>query len=207
MFEQMKKTARLLFEEGLVGAYGGSISVKKEGKIFITKKNANFADLAAEAVVELKPEDQGFDAIHAGIYNKTSAQAIIFGQPASAIAISLTDNKIVPQDLSGLSVIKSAPIVRARENEVARMIPNFLTDNKVAVVKGWGSFAVGQNLEEAYLYTSVIERSCNILVAIRSAVAKSTAQPRDQHQRRTHTGIPPGIGVMDRSRERGRFIR
>jgi len=116
--------------------------------------------------------------------------------------------------------------------ETVRLLPSFLNgENVVAVVKGHGSFAIGQNLEEAYKYTSSLENSCKIIVAVRASGGRG-GEGRGQGQggrgpggrgpggrgpggrgpggpggrggRRDKSAIPPGIGVMDRSRSRRR---
>ena len=48
-------------------------------------------------------------------------------------------------------------------DEVAEKLPPLLQNYKVAVVRGHGSFAVGQMLEEAYQWTSSLEASCKTL--------------------------------------------
>jgi ribulose-5-phosphate 4-epimerase/fuculose-1-phosphate aldolase len=86
------------------------------------------------------------------------------------------------------------------------MLPNFLSgDSAVAVVKGEGSYATGRTLEEAYKLTSCLENSCKIIVAVRSSgQPRPSQQPMPQHKdrsmHRSGPAIPPGIGVMDRSR-------
>jgi ribulose-5-phosphate 4-epimerase/fuculose-1-phosphate aldolase len=70
----------------------------------------------------------------------------------------------------------------------------------VAVVKGHGSFALGHGLEEAYKYTSALENSCKVLVAVRSSGAQRPPIHEKKIHERPRSAIPPGIGVMDRSR-------
>ncbi len=206
MLKQFQKIGKLLFAEGLVGVFEGTIVFRDESKVFITKKQAILSDLQAEDVLELDLKDSKLEEVYKEIFNKTGAKAIIQARPVSAIAVSLTDNKIVPQDSIGMSKIKSAPIVRVRENELAGMLPNFL-GNKVAVVKGLGSFAIGEDLETALFYTSTVEKSCKILIAIRSTNNKSQQKEHRRDPRKHSTGIPPGIGVMDRSRGQNRYGR
>ena len=49
------------------------------------------------------------------------------------------------------------------EEEVAQKLPEILNSSKIAVVKGHGSFAVGETLEEAFHWTSALEHSCKII--------------------------------------------
>lgn len=222
MFEEFKRIGRYLFQEGLVDSHGGNMSIRQGDKIFITRRDAMLGDLREGDIIEvgrqqlLPTEPGGEDArawqqllpsrelsTHRALYRETKAEAIVHAHPPNAIAISITDNKIVPQDSEGQYLFKSAAIVRVHQpiasEEVARLLPSFLQGtNAVAVVKGHGSFAIGKDLEEAYKYTSSLENSCRVLVAIRASGGGKPPAPKEKHERRP--AIPPGIGVMDRSR-------
>lgn len=216
MINEFKRIGELLFKEGLVDSHGGNMSIRQGDKIFITKRDTMLGDLKEEDIVEvgLEPGDKDGGSSrelisHRSIYKQTKAQAIIHAHSANAIAISITDNKIIPQDAEGLFLYKAASIIRVRNavgsDEAARLLPAFLSGEKgIAVVKGHGSFATGKDLEEAYKLTSSLENSCKIIVAVRASGGKP-APRRDRHEPKPHRGgIPPGLGVMDRSRLRRR---
>jgi L-fuculose-phosphate aldolase len=220
MNEEFIRIGKYLWQEGLVDSHGGDLSLRQGDKILITRRDAMLGDLKESDVIEVGLEKGESDvqvsreiSTHRAIYRETpSAQAIVHAHSPSAIAVSLTDNKIVPQDAEGLSSFKSAAIVRAHQaigsDEVARLVPSFLQGSSVvAVVKGHGSFAVGKTLEEAYRYTSSLENSCRVLVAMRSSGGGRPPAPKEQpspYNRKPdntrRSAIPPGIGVMDRSR-------
>lgn len=215
MLEEFQRIGSYLWREGLVDSHGGNLSRREGEKIYITRRDSMLGDLKEGDVIEvgLTPGENDERAtrellVHRAIYRETGAGAIVHAHPANAIAVSLTDNKIIPQDSEGLYLYKSAAIVRAHSTigseEVARLLPSFLkAPNVIAVVKGHGSFAVGKDLEEAYKFTSSLENSCRILVAVRASgggrppVQKEMRKPLEQPRR---SAIPPGIGVMDRSR-------
>ena len=216
MLEQFQRIGRLLFQEGLIYSHGGNLSILEGNKIFITRRDAMLGELKEGDLIEVGIEPGENDKLasrelptHRAVYKQTGAKAIIHAHPPHAIAISITDNRVVPQDAEGIFLFKSAAIVRVRDGvgseETARLLPSFLSGaSVVAVVKGHGSFAIGNNLEEAYKYTSALENSCRVIVAVRSSGGK----PRPEHRERPeHRGrperkraIPPGIGVMDRRR-------
>ncbi len=213
MKEEFKRIGRLLFQEGLVYSHGGSLSVSEGDKLWLTRAGAMLGELGDDDIIEVASGDntahKDLPALRE-IYKLGKAKALVHAHPASAIAISITDNKVVPQDAEGLTVFKAAPIVRARNEEISRMLPNFLNgENVIAVVKGEGSWAIGQSLMDAYKYTSCLENSCKVLVAVRSSGQARPApimnkdQQQRPHQRSPQRGgsaIPPGIGVMDRGR-------
>jgi L-fuculose-phosphate aldolase len=210
MLEEFQRIGRYLFQEGLVDSHGGNLSVRAGDKIYITRRDVMLGEIKEGDMVEvgLEPGEQDELAsrelpTHRALYQQTRAAAIVHAHPPFAIAVSLTDNKIVPQDAEGQYLYKAAPIVRVHQpigsEEIARMLPSFLqVPNVIAVVKGHGSFAIGQSLEEAYRYTSALENSCRIIVAMRASGGGRPPAPKEKAERRT--AIPPGIGVMDRSR-------
>ena len=231
MKDEFKRIGRLLFQEGLIDSHGGNMSVREGDKILITRRDAMLGELKDDDVIEvgLEPGDNDAQAsrelpTHRAVYkNNSRAKAIVHAHSANAIALSITDNKIVPQDAEGIFLYKAAPIVRVRDGigseETVRLLPNFLNgENVIAVVKGHGSFAIGDNLEEAYKYTSSLENSCKVIVAVRASGSRGSSGGSGAG----HTGsrgpavrghrekpgfksaIPPGIGVMDRSRNRRR---
>lgn len=216
MLEEFQRIGRYLFQEGLIDSHGGNMSVREGDKIFITRRDAMLGDLKEGDIIEVGIEPGGNDAsasrelpAHRAVYKQIKTQAIVHAHPANAIAISITDNKIIPQDAEGNFLFRSAPIVRVRDGvgseETARLLPSFLSrDNMVAMVKGHGSFARGNTLEEAYKYTSALENSCKIIVAVRSSRERPSHRERLPHREKPERkrAIPPGIGVMDRSRYR-----
>ena len=220
MIEEFQRIGRLMFDERLIDSHGGSLCVRKGDKIFVTVKNAMLADLKKEDIIEVGLEPGDKDelappeiAVYRALYKQSETSAIVHARPANSIAISITDNKIMPQDSRGTSLYKAAPIVRVRDGlgsaEAARL-----------VVKGAGSLAVGDSLEQAYMYTSALENSCRVIVAVRSSGGRQggSRAPVGRSSGGRHGGmmgdrrnkggyksaIPPGIGVMDRSRDRSR---
>ncbi|MDD4179214.1 MAG: aldolase [Candidatus Margulisbacteria bacterium] len=211
MLAEFQRIGKLLFQERLVDSHGGNMSVRQGDKIYITRRDSMLGDLKEGDIIEvgLEPGEADKNAsreitTHRAIYRETQAGAIVHAHPANAIAVSITDNKIVPQDAEGLYLYRSAAIVRVHQavgsDEAARLLPSFLQGSSVvAVVKSHGSFAIGKTLEEAYKYTSSLENSCRVLIAIRSSGNARPPAPKEKpHERRS--AIPPGIGVMDRSR-------
>lgn len=203
MLEEFKKIGSFLFQEGLVGSHGGNLSIRRGDRIFITRRDAMLGELKEGDIVEVGMEPGSGEEtaseeipVHRAIYRETRAEAIIHAHPPNAIAVSITDNKIIPQDSEGMRLFRSAAIVRAHQ-----LLTSFLQPpNVIAVVKAHGSFAVGKNLEESYKYTSSLENSCKVLVAIRASGGQRPPAPKEKPREMRRSAIPPGIGVMDRSR-------
>jgi len=215
MLEQFKFIGRKLFEEGLVGSHSGVLSIREGDKIIITRNHAMLSELRDEDLIETGMEGEvdknapSDISIHRAIYASRDIKAIVQAQPPYAMALSLHEEKIVPQDLEAKNSIKSIPVIRARESsgneDVIRfLIPTFKSGYLCAMVRGLGSFAGAETLEEALRYTSVLERACKI-VAIAKKGTEPQPQKRDERPRQQYrSAIPPSIGVMDRSYRRKR---
>ncbi len=220
MIEKFSWIGKELFESGLIYSHGGDMSVREGDKIFITRKDAMLQHLEERDIIELPLSDISEKdkeasrelVVHRALYKGTGTSAIIHAHPPCAVAVSITDNKVVPADAEGTLLLRSVPIVRAGDpvgsNDVARIIPTLiLKDGGVAMIKGHGSFAIGASLEEAYKFTSALEHSCKVLILLRSTTQARREQQEMRPQAPHHRGaIPPGIGVMDRSRFRKRNI-
>jgi L-fuculose-phosphate aldolase len=214
MLEEFKRIGKFLFQEGLVGSHGGDMSVRQGDKILITRRDAMLGDLSEGDVLEVGIEEKNENeakvsrelVVHRAIYRQTSIRAIIHAHPASAIAVSITDNKIMPQDAEGTYSYKAAPIVRVRDaigsEEAARILPSFFVNrNVIVMLKSHGSFAVGGSLEEAYKYTSSLENSCKVILAVRASGNRpSFNEGFKEKKERPRSAIPPGIGVMGQRR-------
>ncbi len=210
MFEDFIWIGKDLFEEGLVDSHSGNMSIRRESSIFITRKGAMFNHLKEEDIIEVpidspSPRDSLASVellVHRAVYKNTEATAILHAHPKTAIALSMTEAKIIPQDSEGLYVIKSVPVVKVREGisseEVAKLLPPiFAAGYVIAVVSRHGSFSASTSLEKTYQYTSCLESSCQIIKILRDLSSK---RPEIKERR---PAIPPGIGVMGRTYRRG----
>jgi L-fuculose-phosphate aldolase len=79
----------------------------------------------------------------------------------------MDSDEIVPIDTEGVYYFKTIPVIGAGltvgSDEVAEKLPPLLQNYKAAMLRGHGSFAVGQMLEEAFQWTSSLEASCKTL--------------------------------------------
>ena len=109
--------------------------------------------------------------IHRAIYRSTSALAVVHAHPPAAVALSFLSDEIRPIDTEGIYYFKSIPVIATEltvgSDEVAERLPPILQDYKVAVLRGHGSFAVGQMLEEAFQWTSSLEATCRVILYAR----------------------------------------
>jgi len=209
-FDEFSMVGKDLYALGLVDSMSGSLSMRIGDRILITKRNAMLGHLKEEDIVEVPMEGDGGkeDAaakelqVHRAIYRETNFNAVVHAYPAYGITLSIsTENKIIPADIKGQTVLRSIPVVRAKaasEELIKFLPPVFKSGYVVALVKEYGSFAVGGSLIEALQYTTCLEGSCKIFAVNRSLAPVEKPRRPEHHERRT--AIPPSIGVMGRPR-------
>lgn len=180
MLEDFKKIGRDLFLSGLNSSHSGNLSVRYGDRIVITRRGAMLGHLAERDLIEtgLTKNDSNIIlasteiGVHRAIYNGTSALAIVHAHPVHAIALSLVADQIIPVDSEGAYLLHKVPVIAAEHTigskELESSLPALLSEYKIVMVRGHGSFAVGQMIEEAYQWTSSLEQVCRIICLTRS---------------------------------------
>ncbi len=185
MLKEFQRVGRLLLQLGLITSHGGNASVKEGDYIHITRHDAMLGDLKKGDVIRTPGGGKDISKhaklskeypVHREIYETTGAGAVIHAHPPNAIALSLTRKKIKPLDAEGIILLGEIPVVVAGKTissvgsrEVGKALARALMKGPVAMVKGHGSFAAGKTLEEALCYTSALEDSCKIILALRKS--------------------------------------
>lgn len=173
-FSDFIRIGRLGWEQGLFSTHGGNMSIRIGDRILITRRGSMLGALREEDIIETSlDENDAFITlasteiiVHRAIYKNTEALAIFHAHPPITVAKSLVSEEIVLEDSEGSYILKKIPVVSAKltvgAKEVAEIIPQYLKDFKIVVLKGHGSFAIGMLLEEALSYTSTLEHSLKI---------------------------------------------
>jgi len=181
------KFGRELFIRGLIASHSGNLSVKRGNEILITRRGSMLGNLIKDDIVSAPLIANGVKAasrelvVHRAIYQATPALACVHAHPPYAVALSLIENEIIPIDEEGAFYLPKVPIL-AVENSigsevVADQLAKLFNGNKIAMIKGHGSFAIGETLEEAYLKTSSLEHASQIIHLVK------TTSPGLYHQR------------------------
>ncbi|MBN2203424.1 MAG: aldolase [Thermoleophilia bacterium] len=175
LLEQFRRIGRDLFVAGLVSSHGGNMSVRQGDRILITRRGSMLAQIEERDVIDIGLEENDANVtlasteivVHRAIYQATSALAIVHTHPPYAIAQSLVKDEIVPIDSEGSYLLHKVPVVAAQltagSTEVAELLPAWLKEYDLVMLRGHGPFAIGHLLEEAYQLTSVLEMACRIL--------------------------------------------
>jgi L-fuculose-phosphate aldolase len=175
VLEQFRQIGRDLFVAGVISSHGGNLSVRMGDRILITRRGSMLARLEERDIIETGLEENDANVmlasteinVHRAIYQGTAAQAVVHAHPPYAIARSLMCDEIVPIDSEGSYLLHKVPVVHteltAGSKEVADLLPRWLKEYDIVMLRGHGPFAIGHLLEEAYQLTSVLEMSCRIM--------------------------------------------
>ncbi|MFC1917883.1 aldolase [Chloroflexota bacterium] len=177
---RFQTVGRDLFARGLVSSCSGNISVRLGERLVITRRGSmlnclNESDLIETGVFKnsrTTPLASTELSVHRTIYQQTQAQAIVHAHPPHTVALSMTEREIQPNTVEGSMVISMVPVLgwdtEVKPGGMADEIAEALKQYPIVMVKGHGSFAIGQLLEEAYNLTTTLEESCQVLCLLKS---------------------------------------
>ncbi len=173
--EEMQRYGAMLERRGLnLSSHSGNMSVRRGDRMFIKRRGAMVGYLGERDVVETGVnafEGSDGDAstevgVHRAIYQGTEALAVVHAHTPYAIALSLLHDEIVPMDDEGRFYVERVPVLDVADSigsaEVERRLPPVLRRSSAALLRGHGTFARGETLEEAYRWVTVVESICHI---------------------------------------------
>lgn len=178
-YEQFRLFGRELFLMGINNSHSGNMSAcdRQHREISITRSGAMLGNIEMKDLVHTTMHENDYLdriasrelVVHRAIYNATQKTAIIHSHPTSVIAVSLKNDTIAPIDVegayyfpNGVKVISAQTAVASPE--VAAKIAPMLETEKIVVVRGHGTFAACDTLEECFLYTTTLEFACRTLI-------------------------------------------
>ena len=180
ILSQFQKVGRELSNSNLSSSQSGNLSIRMGDRLIITRRGCNLGCLEEHDLIEtgINKNDRCTPlasvelAVHRAIYQRTPAMSIIHAHPLHAIALSLTEQEIIPNDTEGLSIMGPVPVLgwnmEVKPGGLADIIGQALNQHKVVMIHGHGSFAIGQLLEEAHSYTAQLEESCRVICLLRT---------------------------------------
>ena len=168
--QEFERIGKRLFQENLVGANFGNMSVRGEGGFFITRTGA-YLDAREMPVFVPDTGDAPREAsseyrVHRVVYREAPHSAIVHAHPVHAVAASLDTDLIRPVDSEGGMFCPEIPVVAGDPgtDAIAENVAGARKNSHIVIVRGHGTFAVGKTLDEAYIYTSIADYACRILL-------------------------------------------
>jgi L-fuculose-phosphate aldolase len=169
--DEFERIGKRLFAEHLVGGNFGNISLRDGERGFYIKRTGAYLDVAGELVFvpltgDVPPDASSEFRVHREVYTRTPHLAIVHAHPPAAVALSLMYDEIVPEDSEGKMFCPLIPVVNGApgSQEIADTVATALMHTRLVIARGHGTFAAGRTLDEAYLYTSLAEHACRVLV-------------------------------------------
>jgi len=170
---------RDLYTANMISSHGGNLSIRLGNQLIIKRRGAMLGQLKPHDLVQtgIEKNDSGVALasteliVHRAIYKNTPALAVVHCHPRTAIAFSLSRDELVPIDNEASYLLKKIPVVTEEfasgTPEMANKVATALQDYKIIMLRGHGSFATGQTLDEAFHWSSTLEESCQIELAAR----------------------------------------
>lgn len=177
--QEVIRIGRELYNQRILDSHSGNISYRQGANIFITKSGAEKGNLKFEDIVRVNLENNLRDkeagasvevGVHRAIYKRhPQIQAIVHAHPPHAVVLSMDMQAIVPIDQEGPYYFKDVPVLtkcdwtNASDPCVVENLPDMFQNRRMVIMRGHGSVAACENLEEAYKITSVLESVCRII--------------------------------------------
>ncbi|HEY5158380.1 MAG TPA: aldolase [Anaerolineales bacterium] len=179
IFETFREIGRDLYAADMISSHGGNLSIRLGDHVVIKRRGSMLGNLKPQDLVETRIDknDSGVALastellVHRTIYQQTPALAIVHCHPRTAIAFSLSRDEIVPIDNEASYLLKKVPVVTEEfpsgTPQMAEKVAQALQNYKIIMLRGHGSFAIGQTLDEAFFWSSTLEESCQIALAVK----------------------------------------
>jgi L-fuculose-phosphate aldolase len=180
-FTAFRDIGRDLFVRGLVSSHAGNMSIRAKEGIYITRTKSMLGritrgDLVRVDAVGPDPSDARASSeliVHRAIYEATGSTAVVHAHPPYATLLSMFQDELVPVDSEGCYLLQRVPVKKIDRQvtvglpESARIISEALKAHEIVMLRGHGSFARGDTLEDAYMVTSSLEASSFYLYHLR----------------------------------------
>jgi L-fuculose-phosphate aldolase len=169
-----------LYQRGIVSMHGGNLSIRQDQNLVITRSGSRLGYLTEPDMIKtgVSKDDENTSkasselCVHRAIYQNNPFKAIVHSHPIHATAMSFMGDMVLPEDEQGKLFIPRVPVVGFGREPVpggfADEIAEALKTNAIVLVHRHGSFARGMSIEEAYVYTEILEISCRILYMVRN---------------------------------------
>jgi len=177
---QFQKIGQALFQRGMVSSQTGNLSIRMGDRLIITRRGCNVGAIQEQDLIEtgINRNDRATPLasvelpVHRMIYQNTQARAIVHAHPTHAIALSMVEKEIISDQLEIFYVLGRVPVVgwgmEVKPGGLSEIISAPLRENRIVIVRGHGTFATGQILDEAFNSTTVLEEACQVLCLMKS---------------------------------------
>ncbi len=180
ILSQFQTIGQDLVARGLVSSHSGNMSIRLGERIIITRRGSMLGCLEEHDLIEtgVSKNDRSTPlasaelAVHRAIYQQTPALAVVHAHPPYAVALSLVETEIVPNCVEGLTTVGKVPVLGCRQEirpeGLADIVAQTLKEHRIVMLRGHGSLAIGQLLEDAHNCTTALEESSQVICLLKS---------------------------------------
>jgi len=176
---EIVNAAQATWDLGLNSLRSGNVSVRlSTDDILITKSGRSLRGLSPYSdliVINPLQSDRGEAScefyVHRGIYKRAARGrgAILHCHPVYTIAATwVCDERIPPAYNEAKDVLGQTLVLKSQDQESLGEDPvsiaRALTENKIVAVRGHGTFALAETLDECLYLTHLLENSCHVLL-------------------------------------------
>jgi L-fuculose-phosphate aldolase len=177
IYEMFREIGEDLYAADMISSHGGNLSIRLGDRVIIKRRGAQLGRLKPHDLIEtrLDKNDSGVALastellVRRTVYLNTPALAICHCHPRTAVAFSFSRDEYVPIDNEASYLLKKIPVVTEEfasgTPQMANKVAEALKDYKIILLRGHGSFATGQTLDEAFHWSSTLEESCQMELA------------------------------------------
>ncbi len=177
IYEMFREIGEDLFTAQLISSHGGNLSIRLGDRVIIKRRGAQLGRLKPHDLVETRLDKNDSNVVlastellvHRAIYLNTPALAVCHCHPRTAVAFSFSRDELVPIDNEASYLLKKIPVVTEEfasgTPQMANKVAEALKNYKIIMLRGHGSFATGQTLDEAFHWSTCLEESCQMELA------------------------------------------
>jgi L-fuculose-phosphate aldolase len=177
IYEMFREIGEDLYTAQMISSHGGNLSIRLGDRVIIKRRGAMLGRLKPNDLIEtrLDKNDSGVVLasteliVHRAIYQRTPALAVCHCHPRTAVAFSFSRDELVPIDNEASYLLKKIPVVTEEfasgTPQMANKVAEALKNYKIILLRGHGSFAIGQTIDEAFHWSSTLEESCQMELA------------------------------------------
>lgn len=167
--DELVRYYRWLRHYGYNDSHSGNASVRDGDMIWVTPTGACADTLTADELIACGIDGQcgdraSLDApLHARVYQRNpQVRALLHSHGAYSVALTLDGEDFKPVDFEGQLYFPKVPVITIPFGEYLRESParvaEALAEHSIAIVRGHGVYACGQNLDQAYKWTCSLEQ-------------------------------------------------
>ena len=171
--KKLQEIGKRLFERGLTYGSGGNISVKDGDRVTITRSGVNLGFLGEDDFVVLDLEGNVIEGdkpssetpLHLFLYKNLNINAVIHAHPIYSLLFFSRGKPFKPLGNEGRVILSGFRTVFDKGPNITNFegVLDALRSCPVTFVVNHGSVAVGENLEEAFTLTDLLEMEAKAL--------------------------------------------